>query len=106
MSGPKTAPTPGAPAREDEQPGEDRRRRRYDVRIEDGRVDVQALDRAQDRDGGRDHAVAIEQRRAEEPDAAEDRALRREPLAPREQRQERQDAALAVVVRAHDERRI
>ena len=56
---------------------------------------------------GRDHPVAVEQRRAEQPDEHEHRSasgglLRRR----RDERRERDHAAFAAVVGAHDEREV
>ena len=66
--------------------------------------DVDAFQRAQHRDGGRDHAVAIDQRRAEQAHGGEDgRAVG--PVRA-DQRHQRQDAALAVIVGAHDEQAV
>ncbi len=47
---------------------EDDDRKGNHVRLEERRGDVQAFDGTQDRDGRRDHAVAVEQRRAENPE--------------------------------------
>jgi len=72
-----------------------------------GRVELEALDRAQHGDRRRDHAVAVEQRRADQPDDQQGRAptsARRVPDV--EQREHGDDAALAVVVRPHDQDRI
>ena len=44
--------------------------------VEDGRRDLQPFDRAEHRDGRRDHAVAVEQRGAEEAERDEDRPRR------------------------------
>ena len=66
---------------------------------------VEALDRAEHRDGRRDHAVAVEQRRAEqaERDRASPRLFALAHRRLRDERQQREDAALAVVVGAHHE---
>ena len=45
----------------DEQHDQDDEGERHDIVVERGRRDLQAFDRAQHRDGGRDHAVAVEQ---------------------------------------------
>ncbi len=76
---------------------------RQDHRLEGGRRHVQALDGAQHRDGGRQQAVAVEQGGAQH---AQDHvdvapALGDAGLA-RYQRHQRQHAALAVIVGAHD----
>src|SRR2546428_13059533 len=67
--------------------------------------DLQALGRAQDRDGGRDDTVTVEQRGAEEPEEHHERAWRLATGTPcaLDQREKREDAALASIVEAHDE---
>ena len=68
---------------------------------------LEPLDRAEHADRGRDHAVAVEERGAgdhEERDPADRSALAAHAALGHE-REEREDAALAVVVRAHDEAR-
>ena len=47
--------------------------------LKDGVDDLEALDRRQHRDGRRDHAVAEEQRRAEDPQRREHGRVRRRP---------------------------
>ena len=69
------------------------------------RGDAEAFDRAQHRDRRRDHAVAVEQRRAEQSDRDE-RAVRRFAALRSDERDQRQDAALALVVGAHDEEQV
>ena len=69
------------------------------------RGDLEALDRRQHRDRRRDHAVAVEQRGAEQAEQHERPMCARPDLAAVEQRQQGQDAALAVVVGPHDEER-
>ena len=49
-----------------EHANQDRDRDRHDVRLEQRRRHLQSLDSAQHRDRRRDHAVAIEQRGAED----------------------------------------
>ena len=74
-------------------------------RVRELRLDeLQPFDRAQHRDGRRDHAVAEEQRRARKRAADEDlrAAARGRQETPLRQREQREHAALAVVVRAHD----
>ena len=61
--------------------------------------DFEALHRAEHRDRRRDHAVAIEQRRADQP-ADDEIAIASAPARAR-QRHQRQNAALAVIVGAH-----
>ena len=63
-------------ALDDEQDDQDDDGDRLDVRAEDGRRDLETLDRAEHRDRRRDHAVAVEQRRAEEAEGDEDGAAR------------------------------
>ena len=70
-------------------------------------IDLDALDRAQNRNGRRDGAVAIEQGRPDEADHDHDRTP---PVllgaARANQSEQRQDAALAVVIGAHDQDRV
>ena len=70
-----------------------------------GRRDLEPFDRAEDGDGRRDDAVAVEQRRAEddEPGDPSDAGAGRASAVVRSERQEREDAALSAVVRPHDE---
>ena len=105
MIGPKTDPMPGgAAALHDEQRDQDRHRDRHDERLEDMGRDAETFDRAQHRDRRRDHAVAVEQRRAEETDRNQRAAGRR--------RLERISATsarmppFALVVGAHDEEQV
>ena len=83
-----------------EQRDEDHDRRRHDVVHQPGRGDLEPLHRAQDRDGRRDDTVAVEERRAEEPDRDERRCP---PDRGSEQRHEGEYPALAAIVRLHDE---
>ena len=81
-------------------------RDRHDVVLERGRRDVETLHRAEHRDGRRDDAVAVEQRRAEQPERDQQRApapLASAMLALQHEREQREDAALAAVVGAQDE---
>ena len=72
-----------------------------------GRIDLQPLDRAQDRNRRRDRAVAVEQGGADEADHDHGRAPFVALGAARaDQREQRQNAAFAVVVGAHDEDRV
>ena len=69
-----------------------------------GRFELEALDRAEHGDCGGDHAVAIEQRGADQPDEQErgtPAAGRRAPCV--EESQKRDYAALAPVIGAHDQ---
>src|SRR5262249_13004826 len=76
----------------------------HPVGREAGGRDVQPLERAQDRDRGRDDAVAVDQRRAEE--AAQDERPVSPPPAQARARHQSQDPALAMVVGAHDEQAV
>jgi hypothetical protein len=95
-----------ARALDEEQEDQDRDRQRHHQIAERGIDDRQTLDRRQDRHRRRDHAVAIEQRRGEhaEQDDARRPALRRHGTA--DQGEQRKTAALALVVRLHDDRDI
>jgi hypothetical protein len=63
------------------------------------RGSLQTLDGAEHRDGGRDDAIAVEERGPEEDDEHERVRTRLD----RNETQQGEDAALAVVARAHDE---
>ena len=72
-----------------------------------GRVDLEAFDRAEHRDCRRDHAVAIEQRGADQADDQQGGAPAAAWCVPDvEQRQQRHNAAFAVIVGAHDQDRV
>jgi hypothetical protein len=58
-----------------EEPEEDRAGDRHDPRARDGAATSQALDGGEHRDRGGDHAVAVEQRRAEHHERASSRSL-------------------------------
>lgn len=68
--------------------------------------DPHAFHRGEYRDGGGDHAVAEEQRGAEDPDPGEETGRPRCGTGPEaaQQRDQRHDAAFPVVVRAHHQR--
>jgi hypothetical protein len=67
ITGPNSLPTRWVPyCWDEEQHDENGHRNRHDVGLGKRRGDVQTLGGAEDRDGGRDHAVAVEQRRAED----------------------------------------
>jgi hypothetical protein len=90
-----------------EQHGEDRDRDRQHQRLEARIHDLEPFDRRQDRDRRRDHAVAVEQRGAEDAERHEQRLRRPAPCRlSLDQRDQRHDPALAVVVGAHDERHV
>ena len=84
-----------------EDPDEDGHRDRHDVGLEQGRGDLEPFDRAEHRDGRRDHAVAVEQRRAEDAQQDEQRPAWSTSGSGRKQCGQRQDAAFALVVRPH-----
>ncbi len=67
------------------------------------RRDADALDRAEDRDRRGDDPVAVEQCRAEQADARQQREHPAAPAARPQQRQQGHDAALAPVIGRHDE---
>ena len=94
------ADTVRPPALDREQGDKDGERDRDDEVLEARRGDLQALDRRQDGDGGGDHAVAVEQRRADDAEEYQGRGLGPGAL---DERGEGHDAALAFVARAHDE---
>ena len=60
---------------------EDDDRDRHDVRPKHRRRDLEAFDRAEHGDGRRDHAVAVEQRRAEQSDEHEHVLADRRPFS-------------------------
>ena len=97
----------GPEALDGEQPGQHDQRDRDDELLEALVDDLEALDRRQHRDRGRDHAVAVEQRGAEDAEQDE-RDLRAAAAQVRalDQRDQGHDPALAVVVGAHDERHV
>jgi hypothetical protein len=93
------------PALHREQRRQDRHRDRDHERPEARGRDVESLHRRQHRDRRRDDAVAVEQRRADDAQQSEHRATGDEvPRRTLDERRQRHDAALAVVVGAHDER--
>ena len=94
----------GATALNQEQPDEDRQRDRYDEGFENRRCDLDAFNRAEHRDGRRDHPIAIQQRRAEHTHQHEPAPAKRH-LPPYRcgQRREREDPALTVIVCLQDE---
>ena len=93
-----------------EEPDENHDGDRHDIRLEQRRHDFETLDGAKHRNGRRDHAVAIEQRRSEDPERNQNRSADGKPCgsagrtgAPRDERRQGQDAPFALVVRAHDD---
>jgi hypothetical protein len=80
-------------------------RERDDVRLQHGGTDCQPLDGGDDRDRRREHRFTIEQRRADH-SKQHDRSRPVRYLAPgcgRGEREQRHDAAFALVVGAHDQ---
>ena len=69
-----------------------------DVGLQAGRYNAGSFQRRQDRDRRRDHAVAVDQRGAEQPGEHDEGAT---PAPDAEKRHQRQDAALALIVDAH-----
>ncbi len=94
----------GAAALEQEQRHQQHDRDRQDVGLEHRRRDLKAFDRAQHRNRGRDDAVAVEQGGADHA-GGDDPTRRRRAAVGRTQgeRGQRQDAAFAAVVGAHDD---
>jgi hypothetical protein len=94
----------GAAALHEEQAGQDHQGKRHDPARDARHVELEALDRAQHRDGGGDHPVAIQQRGADQAHDQQGRApASGRCVADVEQRQHGDDAALAVVVGPHDQ---
>ena len=94
----------GAVALDREHADEDQHGDRDDVAVEERRRHLEALDRAQHRDRRRDHAVAVEQGRAEDAEQHERSRSRPTVGARRKERGQCQDATLALVVGAHHDR--
>ena len=109
-----TADSMGAKPLDSKQADQDDDRDRHDVGRQHRRRDFKALDGAEHRDRRRDHAVAVEQRRAE--DAQQDQGrparretrtrLRRRGATAGDQCRQREDAAFALVVGPQHERDI
>ncbi|MNC84597.1 hypothetical protein D3C83_01550 [compost metagenome] len=94
-------------ALEQEQRDQHAGRDRHDVGFEGAGADLQALHRGQHRDGGRQHGVAEEERRAQQPERDDERAAARVVLHSRRgERGQRHDPALAAVVGAHDQQHV
>ena len=105
MIGPNSPTDPvGAVPLNREHTDDDGHRDRHDVRFEQWRRHLEPLDRAEHRDGRRDHAVAVEKRGAEDAHQDEDRPSRSISRSRRQQRGQGEDAAFALVVRAHHDR--
>ena len=86
-----------------EQPDQDDKRDGYNIRFQRGCHDVETLDRGEHRNRGRDHPVAVEHRRAENAQTHQPPSRAALAQAARNQRGQRHDAALAVIVCAHDQ---
>ena len=70
------------------------------------RDDFQTFNGAQYRDRRGDHAIAVEERRSDQSESDDDlsaHGVRVAPLLLENERQQRENSALAVVIRAHDE---
>ncbi len=98
----------GAVLLNDEQPNQDHDGDRNHPLRKHGCRDGQPFDGAEDTDRRRDHPFAVEQGRAEDAEHDENRTAQRDPsralastIPSRDQRREREDAALALVVGAH-----
>ena len=89
---------------EREQSDQDGDRERNDQVRQRRSGDLYPLDRTEDRDRGGDDAVAEEQRRAKDAERHQHRAMSHP--AALQQCGQRHDAAVAAVVRAHDEARV
>ena len=89
-----------------EDPDQNHHSDRHDVRIEERRNDLESFDGAEDGDRGGDHAVTVEKGRTE--DAQEDEYGQGAAVFAGhglgQQRGQGEDAALPLVVRAHDDR--
>jgi hypothetical protein len=90
-----------------EEKHEDHDRQRNDSAIELWRVNLDALNRAENRNGRRDGAVAVKQASPDQPDDDHNGAPPALPGAPRaDQCEKGEDAALAVIVGTHDQDRV
>ena len=89
----------GAMPLDGEDPDQDHHGNGHDVRVEQRRRDLQPLDCAEDGNGRRDDAVAVQEARPENPQ--EDQRRPPEALARGQQRGQREDAAFALIVGAH-----
>jgi hypothetical protein len=91
---------------QEEQAAQDRDRDRDHPGGERRRLQLEPLDRAQDGDRGRDDAVAVEEGGADDPDRRQDRAASLAGRTAGDEREEGEDAALAPVVRLHDDAQV
>ena len=98
----------GAEALPDEQGDDDRDRDRHDQVTDRRSGGLDTLDGRENRDRRRDHAVAEEERRAEDPEGrqCELRSAATVDTAPPDERDQRHDPAVAVVVGTHHEQDI
>jgi hypothetical protein len=108
MMGPNISPTfVGATALDGEQPDDDADGHRHHELVEFRPEQFHALGRAQHRDGRRDQRIAEEQRRAHHADGHRTpRPLARLPGLLLDQRDQRQDAALAGIVGAQQQHHV
>ncbi len=75
---------------------------RHHIRLEQWRRHVQPFDSAEHGDRRRDHAIPVQQCGPEDPEQNEQRAAGPIAVLRRDQGREREDAALALIVGAHD----
>ncbi len=96
------ADSPGAAPLQGEESDEDHDGERHDEPLECRRRDLNSFDRAEYRDGGRDHAVAVEHRRSEQTERDDELRPVHVNSVAEEQREEGEHAALAAIPRAHE----
>ena len=89
-----------------EKNAQDDNRDRHHVMLELRRDDVETFDRAENRDGGRDHAVAVEQRGREDAEHGHEIGGARILGQIRDEREQREASAFAAIVGPHDDRDI
>jgi hypothetical protein len=90
-----------------EQRQQDRDRERHDQRLQRREADLDAFDGAEDRDHGRDYAVAHQQASTEQPEQQQRaRGAPRGICAALDKREQREDAAFALVVGAQHEHQV
>ena len=94
----------GALLLDEEEADENRGGERHDIGLEGRGADFQSFDCREHRDRGREHRIAVKERRAEHADEEEGARPLRVPLDRRgRHREQRHDAALAAVVRPQHE---
>jgi hypothetical protein len=99
MIGPKALPIRDVPRGcYREKRDEDRHRGRQDKGLHSGCCDIEAFESGEDRDGGGDRAIAVDQRGAKQSDGDDRRPSM---FLDAEQRHEGENAALTVIVDAH-----